>query len=145
MMHGSDTLYGEKRFGVSFVLINPDGKILVVQETFGTPFKKPGDFSIPMETKKENETDEEAIKRGIAEEANGILEYEINKEPIKKFTLVGVAEVNCFLVNVKSHKDCLTGDDVKNHQWLDPEEFLKLESRLGAKQMVEEFIRITKA
>jgi len=137
-------LGGKKRmiYGVSLVCEREvDGKILIVQETQEKAWKKPGDFSIPMETKEGNETLEKTIIRAIEEEAKGIILYQI-KGTIgqKDYDIIGLALVKCYVLTIKEYKDPLTGKEVKNHQWMSPEEALHLKLRVGAKEMIEDFL-----
>lgn len=125
--------------GVSLIIERVDGKIVIIQETEATPWKKPGDFSIPMETQRDNETLEETIARAIEEEAKGLTEYKIIEE-IGNYDVLGLALAKCFLVRVKKFKNPLTGIEVRNHQWLLPEEALGLKLRPGAKEMIGDYI-----
>lgn len=127
--------------GVSLIILRKDGKILIVQETEEKPWKKPGDFSIPMETKEENETYRETINRAIEEEAKGVLEYEIERINGKEdYNIMNLALARCFIVKVIKHEKHISGNEVKNHKWLFPEEVLNLPLRIKAKEMIEDFI-----
>lgn len=129
--------------GVSVILLREDGKILTIEEAEKKPWKEPGDFSIPMETKLEDETYEDTVDRAIREEARGITEYRIIG-PIadRDYNILNIALVRCFLVEVRKHENLLSGIEVANHRWMFPEEFLRLKKlRPGARGILEYFIR----
>jgi len=130
--------------GIALVLKRKDGKILIIQETQKKPWKEPGDFSVPMETRNKNETLAEVIKRAINEEANGIREYTVvRKIRQKNYNILGLALVGCFLLEVTQYNNPLAGQEVKNHQWMPPEEALRLKLRPGAREMIEGFLKLS--
>jgi len=102
-------------------VVNYNGKILIGKKRSDSPKVLAGQWHIPGETVEGNETDEEALKRGMIEEAG--LEVQVGKYLGKTITPTSHSEARwyeCFSATDKVMK----GSELEGLDWVDKNDIL---------------------
>jgi NADH pyrophosphatase NudC (nudix superfamily) len=121
-------------------IVNFDGKILIGKKKTSSPKFLAGEWHIPGETAEAEETDEEALIRGIKEEAG--IEIIVGRYIASHITPTSKREARWYECFADSDK-IITGSDLEDARFVPREEVLKICSKkaysLWPKEIIEYF------
>jgi len=129
--------------GVALIVVNKSGEVLMLQECETNPKhgKIAEQWSVPMETSREGESDAATLRRLLVEEIPGVA---VAIEPLsfRSYEVVSDALVKLYIGSTDSFflpsPDDFT-DGVSGHCWLMPEQATMLWLRRGAWEMLLDF------